>query len=197
MDFILKLIQLVPYIIAAASLIASLTPTPKDDKLIGKVYKLIDWAALNICRAKEKQRLKGCSCTFIIMDDIQPFIYNATLDRVIDGDTVKLKTVDLGFNVQIHDRSVRIINIDTPESRINIKKYPERAREKEMCLEAKALLKDWLTITKTLKIRSYGTDKYGRILADVFCDQGNVAELLIEKGLACHYDGGTKTKVWE
>ena len=50
------------------------------------------------------------------MDDIQPFIYNATLDRVIDGDTVKLKTVDLGFNVQIHDRSVRIINIDTPES---------------------------------------------------------------------------------
>ena len=84
------------------------------------------------------------------MDDIQPFIYNATLDRVIDGDTVKLKTVDLGFNVQIHDRSVRIINIDTPESRINIKKYPERAREKEMGLEAKALLKDWLTITKTL-----------------------------------------------
>lgn len=131
------------------------------------------------------------------MDDIQPFIYNATLDRVIDGDTVKLKTVDLGFNVQIHDRSVRLIGIDTPESRINIKKYPERAREKEMGLEAKALLKDWLTITKTLKIRSYGTDKYGRILADVFCDQGNVAELLIEKGLACRYDGGTKTKVWE
>ena len=54
MDFILKLIQLVPYIIAAASLIASLTPTPKDDKLIGKVYKLNDWAALNIGRAKEK-----------------------------------------------------------------------------------------------------------------------------------------------
>ena len=54
MDFILKLIQLVPYIIAAASLIASLTPTPKDDKLIGKVYKLIDWSALNIGRAKEK-----------------------------------------------------------------------------------------------------------------------------------------------
>ena len=45
------------------------------------------------------------------MDDIQPFIYNAILDRVIDGDTVKLATVDLGFNVQIHNRSVRIIGI--------------------------------------------------------------------------------------
>ena len=53
LDFILKLIQIVPYIIAAASLIASLTPTPKDDQFIGKVYKLIDWAALNIGRAKD------------------------------------------------------------------------------------------------------------------------------------------------
>ena len=54
LDFILKLIQIVPYIIAAASLIASLTPTPKDDKFIGKVYKFVDWVALNIGRAKDK-----------------------------------------------------------------------------------------------------------------------------------------------
>ncbi len=128
---------------------------------------------------------------------IEPFIYNATLERVIDGDTIKLKTVDLGFNVQIHDRSVRIVAIDTPESRINIKKFPERAREKEMGLEAKKLLNSWLTETKTLRIKSHGTDKYGRILADVFCDRGNVADLLIERGLACLYDGGTKTKVWK
>ncbi len=128
---------------------------------------------------------------------IEPFIYNATLERVIDGDTIKLKTVDLGFNVQIHDRSVRIVAIDTPESRINTKKFPERAREKEMGLEAKKLLNSWLTETKTLRIKSHGTDKYGRILADVFCDRGNVADLLIERGLACLYDGGTKTKVWK
>ena len=53
-DFILKLIQIVPYIIAAASLVASLTPTPKDDKFIGKVYRLLDWAALNVGRSKDK-----------------------------------------------------------------------------------------------------------------------------------------------
>ena len=53
-DFILKLIQIVPYVIAAASLVASLTPTPKDDKFIGKVYRLLDWAALNVGRAKDK-----------------------------------------------------------------------------------------------------------------------------------------------
>ena len=28
--------------------------TPADDKLVGKAYKIIDWFALNIGRAKEK-----------------------------------------------------------------------------------------------------------------------------------------------
>ena len=53
-DFIFKLIQIIPYIIAGASLVASLTPTPKDDKLIGKLYRFIDWAALNLGKAKDK-----------------------------------------------------------------------------------------------------------------------------------------------
>jgi hypothetical protein len=37
-----------------ASLICSLTPTPKDDMWIGKVYKILDWCALNVGKAKEK-----------------------------------------------------------------------------------------------------------------------------------------------
>jgi hypothetical protein len=41
-------------IIAAASAIAALTPTPKDDTIIGKAYKVIDWLALNVFRAKDK-----------------------------------------------------------------------------------------------------------------------------------------------
>jgi hypothetical protein len=41
-------------IIAAASAIAALTPTPKDDTFIGKLYKVIDWLALNVFKAKDK-----------------------------------------------------------------------------------------------------------------------------------------------
>lgn len=41
-------------IIAAASLIAAVTPTPRDDMWIGKIYKLIDALALNIGKAKNK-----------------------------------------------------------------------------------------------------------------------------------------------
>lgn len=48
------LFAVVTTIIAAASAIAALTPTPKDDTLIGKAYKIIDWLALNIINAKSK-----------------------------------------------------------------------------------------------------------------------------------------------
>lgn len=41
-------------IVAAASAIAALTPTPADDTLVGKAYKVIDWLALNVFKAKDK-----------------------------------------------------------------------------------------------------------------------------------------------
>ena len=105
-----------------------------------------------------------------------------------------LGTSLLGFSVYLHKRSVRIAGIDTPESRINLKKYPERAKEKELGLLAKARLKEYLRGQITVK--SYGTDKYGRILGDLYCERGNVADLLKSEKLAVDYDGGTKTKVW-
>jgi hypothetical protein len=39
--------------VTAASAIAALTPTPADDTLVGKLYKIVDWLALNFGRAKE------------------------------------------------------------------------------------------------------------------------------------------------
>ena len=41
-------------IISAASIIAAVTPTPKDDNIIAKIYRLLDLAAINIGRAKDK-----------------------------------------------------------------------------------------------------------------------------------------------
>jgi hypothetical protein len=56
-DYILEnkdeLFGVVTAIIAAASAIAALTPTPKDDTFIGKAYKIIDWLALNVFNAKK------------------------------------------------------------------------------------------------------------------------------------------------
>ncbi len=57
LDFIstiIQIIQIIPWLVAGASLIAALTPTPSDDKIVGKLYKILDWFALNIGKAKEK-----------------------------------------------------------------------------------------------------------------------------------------------
>ena len=60
------------------------------------------------------------------------FVYKCKLKSITDGDTIRLETIDLGFSVQLHNKAVRINSIDTPESRINIKRYPERARKKNL-----------------------------------------------------------------
>lgn len=60
MDTILQLVQDNPWFgvvtagIAFASAIAAATPTPKEGSLWSKIYSLIDWAALNIGKAKQK-----------------------------------------------------------------------------------------------------------------------------------------------
>tara|TARA_R110002049_G_scaffold187843_1_gene356121 strand:+ start:442 stop:582 length:141 start_codon:yes stop_codon:yes gene_type:complete len=41
-------------IVTCSSIVAAVTPTPKDDVWIGKLYKFIDMLALNIWKAKEK-----------------------------------------------------------------------------------------------------------------------------------------------
>jgi len=48
-----QLFGIVTAVIAAASAIAALTPTPKDDGLIKKIYKIIDFLALNVFNAKK------------------------------------------------------------------------------------------------------------------------------------------------
>ena len=48
-----KIIAIVTAVVAVASAIAALTPTPNDDTFVGKAYKLVDWLALNIGKAKQ------------------------------------------------------------------------------------------------------------------------------------------------
>jgi hypothetical protein len=49
-----NLLAVATAIVAAASAIAALTPTPKDNDLAAKAYKVLDWLALNIGKAKDK-----------------------------------------------------------------------------------------------------------------------------------------------
>ena len=42
--------------------------------------------------------------------------YRVTIIKVIDGDTVDVD-IDLGFGISLNNERVRIMGIDTPESR--------------------------------------------------------------------------------
>ena len=48
-----QIIDALTAIVTGASALAALTPTPKDDTFLGKAYKLVDWLALNIGKAKQ------------------------------------------------------------------------------------------------------------------------------------------------
>jgi hypothetical protein len=48
-----SLISIATAVVAAASAICALTPTPKDDGIVRKLYLVLEWAALNIGKAKK------------------------------------------------------------------------------------------------------------------------------------------------
>ena len=52
LSIITDLANIATAVIATASIIAALTPTPKDDAWIAKLYKFIDIMAINIGKAK-------------------------------------------------------------------------------------------------------------------------------------------------
>ncbi len=119
---------------------------------------------------------------------VEAFIYNAELERVVDGDTIDI-TIDLGFNVKLHKQRCRLAGIDTPESRT------KDLAEKVLGKKASARLKE--LCGKKLKIKSLGKGKYGRILAIPYTEDGqDICKILIEEGHAVEYHGGTKIKVW-
>lgn len=120
--------------------------------------------------------------------------YRGRLIRVIDGDTIEVD-IDLGFNVLLGQRKLRLAELDTPEI-----KTPEG-------VIAKQITTDWLkenTISKkqltesityvTFETLSDKPDKYGRILARVYGKDGtSLNQYLVDKGVAKFYDGGKKT----
>ncbi len=46
------LASIAPMVVTVCSIIAAVTPTPKDDQWIAKLYKFIDILAINVGKAK-------------------------------------------------------------------------------------------------------------------------------------------------
>lgn len=102
-----------------------------------------------------------------------------------DGDTIRVNIPDLhpllGNNIP-----VRVKGIDTAE--INGKSPCERKK----AVEAKDVVTTLLTSANKIELRNVSRDKYFRILADVFVGEISLSDVLIHRGLARRYSGGTK-----
>lgn len=110
------------------------------------------------------------------------YTYNATVDRVIDGDTVDA-LIDLGFNTWKKIR-IRLHGIDAWESRT---RDPE---EKVKGLAAKNRLIELLEANNNkFVIISHGVGKYGRCLGEIFTNSNtqSINNILLNEGHAQKY----------
>ena len=141
-------------------------------------------------------------CGYCIpMDNIHPDIINANWDsvepfqpdvhfgkviKVYDGDsiTIAAKPYD---NYPAYRFSIRLNGIDTPELRTR------NENEKKHGYIARDALSDKI-LNKIVVLKNVDSEKYGRLLADIYLDDENICEWMINQGYAVRYDGGTKVK---
>ena len=125
----------------------------------------------------------------ITWKDTKPFVApveEAYVIKVYDGDTITVATV-FSWDPKVAYRfSVRILGIDTPEKRT------KDEDEKYVANVAQKFVADKI-LNKYVTLQNVSTDKYGRLLANVFTNTGeSIGDELIKHNLAVKYDGGTK-----
>lgn len=125
----------------------------------------------------------------ILWTDTVPFIFPISEGQVIkvyDGDTITIAA----YMPYIHESplfrfSVRLIGIDTPE----IKGHNED--EKQVAKDVRDVLSDEL-LHRVVRLKNVQTDKYGRILADVYLGDLHINQWLVDNNYVATYDGGKK-----
>ena len=113
--------------------------------------------------------------------------YNVAVTRVVDGDTVDVD-IDLGFGMTYKKQRVRMMGIDTPESRTR------NLEEKFYGKASKAHLTQLIENAKEIQLVSHDKGKFGRILGELF-DSDNVVSInqqMIDDYHAVPYFGQSK-----
>ena len=133
----------------------------------------LDTFALSPLRAKLKDGEVLIDCGFFVnwpvkkeglkgldLSGERSYTYAATVDRVIDGDTL-LVIIEAGFRIIVRDR-LRLRGIDCPE--VGTPEGDRAKRFVEKLLPAGAAI--------VLKSHKDRTDQHGRFVVDVFYKQG-------------------------
>ena len=120
------------------------------------------------------------------IDNFIPPVNSGRVIKVYDGDTITIASKLPGLKKSpIYKFSVRLNGIDTPEMRGKNDDEKEMAHKARDALSARIFGKD-------VFLKNVQTEKYGRLLCDVYLEAENVNVWMIEKRYAMPYDGGTK-----
>ena len=125
--------------------------------------------------------------------------YNVEVTRIVDGDTVDVD-IDLGFGMVYKKQRVRMMGIDTSESRTR------DLEEKFYGLASKAHLTKLLKEQK-VQLQSHDKGKFGRILGELYVYENvghpqfemhySVNQKMIDDHHAVDYAGGNKEQIQE
>jgi endonuclease YncB( thermonuclease family) len=180
-------------------------------------------SCLNFFRKKEKYISVDTEKYYKF--DLENIKGNFYVESVYDGDTITIlvptklsifnmgsaNTIDLNSNTNPSEKivlnkiRVRLFGIDTPELKPK-KNLPNRDEHIAKAKEAKDYLSG-LILKKIIKVSFLSNDKYGRPLVKLYINQITsnkitsdeicLNDLMITKGYAKKYDGGTKDSDFE
>lgn len=139
-------------------------------------------ASSNITNIESDYSLTDC-------ENAKPFVpplHEGIVVKVYDGDTITIVS-QLPYPESPYFRfSVRLAGIDTPEMK------GKSENEKIKAVQARDALSA-LILNKCIQLQNVTTEKYGRLLADVYLDNLHLNKWMIDKGFAVPYNGGTKS----
>jgi micrococcal nuclease len=123
-----------------------------------------------------------------------PYIFTATVSKIVDGDTMYVTDINLGFGVVNRGDTgrgicLRLNGIDTPESRTR------DLEEKRYGLAAKAFVQAFSPVGTEVTLRTYEKGKYGRWLADIKVGSKWLCKELIKNYHAVAYEGQNKKDI--
>jgi micrococcal nuclease len=117
--------------------------------------------------------------------------YKVNVSRVVDGDTVDVD-IDLGFGMVYKKQRVRLLGIDTPESRT--RDLVEKKFGKASKYHLQAILEQG-----DVELVSHDKGKFGRILGNLYTGSStySINQQMIDEHHAVPYTGENKELVEE
>jgi len=124
--------------------------------------------------------------TFVYAKDYGNMVITKDQIEVHDGDTLYLSIKEYPPIIGDHI-GIRVLGVDTPEIR------GKCDYEKNLAQQAKTFTTNAINNAKKIELKKLDRDKYFRILAELWIDDKNIADMLITNKLAYAYFGEAKT----